>query len=117
MGVSYEDGSGRNRTADTRIFSPLLYRLSYRAILKMLPKQKIIHLPSHKSQTVYSSSNSICALKQCFAAYSGVLYRLSYRAILKATEPYSNCVRLNFNYVNGGPDGNRTRDLLRDRQA
>ena len=25
------DGSGRNRTADTRIFSPLLYRLSYRA--------------------------------------------------------------------------------------
>jgi hypothetical protein len=23
-------GSGRNRTADTRIFSPLLYRLSYR---------------------------------------------------------------------------------------
>jgi hypothetical protein len=26
------DGSGRNRTADTRIFSPLLYRLSYRAI-------------------------------------------------------------------------------------
>ncbi len=45
------DGSGRNRTADTRIFSPLLYQLSYRA-------------------------------KQ-----------------------------------NGGPDGNRTRDLLRDRQA
>jgi hypothetical protein len=25
-------GSGRNRTADTRIFSPLLYQLSYRAI-------------------------------------------------------------------------------------
>jgi hypothetical protein len=23
------NGSGRNRTADTRIFSPLLYRLSY----------------------------------------------------------------------------------------
>ena len=27
-----KDGSGRNRTADTRIFSPLLYRLSYRAV-------------------------------------------------------------------------------------
>ncbi len=27
-------GSGRNRTADTRIFSPLLYRLSYRANIK-----------------------------------------------------------------------------------
>src|SRR5690625_1031277 len=26
-------GSRRNRTADTRIFSPLLYRLSYRAIM------------------------------------------------------------------------------------
>ncbi len=24
--------AGRNRTADTRIFSPLLYRLSYRGI-------------------------------------------------------------------------------------
>ncbi len=28
----FDGGSGRNRTADTRIFSPLLYRLSYRAI-------------------------------------------------------------------------------------
>jgi predicted glutamine amidotransferase len=24
-------GSGRNRTADTRIFNPMLYQLSYRA--------------------------------------------------------------------------------------
>ena len=45
-------GLGRNRTADTRIFSPLLYRLSYQAY-----------------------------------------------------------------FQNGGPDGNGTRDLLRDRQA
>ena len=27
-----ENGQGQNRTADTRIFSPLLYRLSYLAI-------------------------------------------------------------------------------------
>ena len=27
-----KSGSGRNRTADTRIFSPLLYQLSYRAM-------------------------------------------------------------------------------------
>ena len=27
-------GLGRNRTTDTRIFSPLLYRLSYRAMGK-----------------------------------------------------------------------------------
>ncbi len=26
-------GAGRNRTGDTRLFRPLLYRLSYRAIL------------------------------------------------------------------------------------
>ncbi len=26
-------GPGRNRTTDTRIFNPLLYRLSYRAML------------------------------------------------------------------------------------
>ena len=29
-------GQGRNRTADTRIFSPLLYQLSYLAILGWL---------------------------------------------------------------------------------
>ena len=29
-------GSGRNRTADTWIFSPLLYRLSYRAMFYIL---------------------------------------------------------------------------------
>ena len=27
--VAFKGGSGRNRTADTRIFSPLLYQLSY----------------------------------------------------------------------------------------
>ncbi len=30
-GYSGEHGQGRNRTADTRIFSPLLYQLSYLA--------------------------------------------------------------------------------------
>ena len=30
-GVFQFGGLGRNRTTDTRIFSPLLYRLSYRA--------------------------------------------------------------------------------------
>jgi hypothetical protein len=32
-------GSGRNRTTDTRIFSPLLYRLSYRAIIEVFAFQ------------------------------------------------------------------------------
>ena len=34
-------GSGRNRTADTRIFSPLLYLLSYRAIVKNIKKMAV----------------------------------------------------------------------------
>src|SRR4051794_19815446 len=31
LGCSYSSGQGQNRTADTRIFSPLLYQLSYLA--------------------------------------------------------------------------------------
>ena len=35
MNVFYKGGaSGRSRTTDTRIFSPLLYQLSYRGIQK-----------------------------------------------------------------------------------
>ena len=34
-GVLY-GGFGRNRTADTRIFSPLLYQLSYKAVCSMI---------------------------------------------------------------------------------
>ena len=33
-------GVGRDRTADTRIFSPLLYRLSYRTVLFVGSKNK-----------------------------------------------------------------------------
>ena len=39
-----KDAGGRNRTADTRIFSPLLYRLSYpgsRKEKRILPKKKL----------------------------------------------------------------------------
>ena len=32
-GLKFNGAAGRNRTADTRIFSPLLYRLSYRGML------------------------------------------------------------------------------------
>ncbi len=37
---AFGSGSGRNRTADTRIFSPLLYQLSYRAIIKKMNMYK-----------------------------------------------------------------------------
>jgi len=33
--VLQSGGLGQNRTADTRIFNPLLYQLSYRAILRL----------------------------------------------------------------------------------
>ncbi len=33
--LSLNGGSGQNRTVDTRIFSPVLYRLSYRATKKL----------------------------------------------------------------------------------
>jgi hypothetical protein len=66
-------GSGRNRTADTRIFSPLLYQLSYRA------------------------------------------------EVLTSEPPKGNRIMLrrpaSHLRLNGGADGIRTRDLLRDRQA
>ena len=36
-GLGFESGGlGRNRTTDTRIFNPLLYQLSYRAVSKRL---------------------------------------------------------------------------------
>ncbi len=45
FGFKNSGGSGRNRTADTRIFSPLLYRLSYRAytafFLQKMPEKLV----------------------------------------------------------------------------
>ena len=35
-----EGGQTRNRTRDTRIFSPLLYRLSYLAVKKKAPEEE-----------------------------------------------------------------------------
>ena len=36
VGQSPDGGQGRNRTTDTRIFSPLLYQLSYLAFLRRM---------------------------------------------------------------------------------
>ena len=38
-------GQGRNRTTDTRIFSPLLYRLSYLAIIRIVAEARIKAIP------------------------------------------------------------------------
>src|SRR5512135_1553354 len=37
IGAHKTGGSGRNRTTDTRIFNPLLYQLSYRAVFASIP--------------------------------------------------------------------------------
>ena len=43
MLVLFPGGSTRNRTRDTRIFSPLLYRLSYRAKIKTWQRPTLPH--------------------------------------------------------------------------
>ena len=44
--ININGGSGQNRTADTRIFSPLLYRLSYRA-------KKIMAVPTGLEPAIF----------------------------------------------------------------
>jgi hypothetical protein len=39
-------GLGQNRTADTRIFNPLLYQLSYRAIKHTIIARLSVRLPA-----------------------------------------------------------------------
>ena len=56
----YYGGQGRNRTADTRIFSPLLYQLSYLATLGalMLPKRTTdLKQPSQNCQRSAASGS------------------------------------------------------------
>lgn len=57
-------GQGRNRTTDTRIFSPLLYQLSYLALM-----QKFEPFPGALTSPDILSGRSPGA-KQCFAKLS-----------------------------------------------
>ena len=45
-----QGGAGRNRTADTRSFNPLLYRLSYRATTLMQKHLQLLIILSDHSQ-------------------------------------------------------------------
>ncbi len=96
------DGSGRNRTADTWIFSPLLYRLSYRAVYNM----HFIYVIVIRHRLI---SESLFMLSLNW--YADVLLCSLFERALPTELP--SCIF----YKNGGPDGTRTRDLLRDRQA
>ncbi len=67
-------GLGQNRTADTRIFNPLLYQLSYRAEVKIIAEpNRLFGLHEDKSNGPLASgqinaqllelSVQVCALK------------------------------------------------------
>ena len=44
--LNQDGGQGRNRTTDTRIFSPLLYRLSYLAKTRSISQRWAMDLPN-----------------------------------------------------------------------
>jgi hypothetical protein len=55
-------GSGQNRTVDTRIFSPLLYQLSYRALLMRIVRLRAFNSPD-KREIGYKPSH--CSIIEC----------------------------------------------------
>ena len=73
-------GVGRDRTGDTRIFSPLLYRLSYRTIFQKLTRIDLGSIP-------FPSERDLENLKllRRFIFYG----RLSYRTISSEGCKYS----------------------------
>jgi hypothetical protein len=48
-------GLGRNRTTDTRIFNPLLYRLSYRAERQSIAVYEARFLPKRSGDATFSA--------------------------------------------------------------
>jgi len=55
QGFEFFGGLGRNRTTDTRIFNPLLYRLSYQAISSLL-----LRCSDQRRPRLYINSQPIC---------------------------------------------------------
>jgi hypothetical protein len=91
-------GSGRNRTTDTRIFNPLLYQLSYRAILLLRPRQ---HFDSREVEH-YSDNHNYCKLPASDYIWltkkqtpqSGVcLTTAAINAAITSCRPYHSCRR------------------------
>ena len=65
IGVSYRPSCGatRNRTGDTRIFSPLLYQLSYGTLRWIASAKLLLFVESTKFFRNYFSKKSIIAIK------------------------------------------------------
>ena len=64
IGVSYRPSCGatRNRTGDTRIFSPLLYQLSYGTLRWIASAKLLLFVESTKFFRNYFSKKSIIAI-------------------------------------------------------
>ena len=67
----YRGGSGRNRTADTRIFSPLLYRLSYRAKMGNSHYCTLLSAPMSTTETALFPMASRFVIQKPFAMRQG----------------------------------------------
>ncbi len=94
-------GSGRNRTADTRIFSPLLYRLSYRALFC------IIFLFFSRSSSYFGVySMMLCARHVACLFGDGYAPRKTYIDVIPLRFTVSLPTKLpshyNFNFHGGG---------------
>src|SRR6185436_1752868 len=63
-----DGGQGRNRTTDTRIFSPLLYRLSYLATVLQIHLEWQSHknLPAATHTRILALATELLGLRQTF---------------------------------------------------
>jgi hypothetical protein len=60
MNLTLTNGAqGRNRTTDTRIFSPLLYRLSYLGVLRALRTIRSGRSPASEAQAYSSNGGGV----------------------------------------------------------
>ena len=101
---SYIGGSGRNRTTDTRIFSPLLYRLSYRAILIILlckPAQKLCCNDNHRKRPAFYPN--LTSAKVCIISAKLDL-RNHHRISVSRAFDLSGFVARNMSGLRGAPE-------------
>ena len=78
--------SGRNRTTDTGIFSPLLYRLSYRGVF--YSACLVYYIPSEMSTTFFKKFCIFCRQAKAVTGFHSVtVYRFS--VVLRRPRPHN----------------------------